>query len=81
VAVAWKAPFGKTDSRARELLQSGNVMWGLDDEEEVFGLYGVPYQPVSILVTHDKIIRTGWVGALGEVKLRAELDALLATAP
>lgn len=81
MAVAWKADFASTEQTANDLLPSGNVMWGLDEEQEVFGLYGIPYQPVSVLVTHDKIIKTTWNGALGEAELRAELDALLATAP
>lgn len=81
MAVAWKADFARTESAANELLASGNVMWGLDEPGDIFGLYGVPYQPVSVLVTHDKIIKTTWAGALGEADLRTELDALLATAP
>jgi len=81
VAVAWKAPFDKTESRAQELLPSGNILWGLDEAETVFGLYGIPYQPASVLVTHDKIIKTSWAGALGDEALRAELDSLLATVP
>lgn len=69
-----------TSSRAAQLLTSGNVLWGLDAEEAVFSAYGVPYQPVSVLITHDGIVKTSWAGAVGEAELRAELDALVATA-
>ena len=69
-----------TASRAGQLLTSGNVLWGLDAEEAVFSAYGVPYQPVSVLITHDGIVKTSWAGAVGEADLRAELDALVATA-
>jgi hypothetical protein len=69
-----------TASRAAELLTSGNVRWGLDAEEAIFAAYGVPYQPVSYLITHDGIVKTSWAGAVGEAELRAELDALVATA-
>lgn len=80
LAVAWKGSLEDTTARAEQLLTSGNVLWGLDVEEEVFSAYGVPYQPVSVLVTHDGIVKTSWAGAVGEVELRAELDALVATA-
>lgn len=69
-----------TASRAAQLLTSGNVLWGLDAEEAIFSAYGVPYQPVSVLITHDGIVKTSWAGAVGEADLRAELDALVATA-
>ena len=69
-----------TSSRAAQLLTSGNVLWGLDAEEAIFSAYGVPYQPVSVLITHDGIVKTSWAGAVGEAELRSELDALVATA-
>jgi len=78
--VAWKGSMADTASRAAQLLTSGNVLWGLDAEEAVFSAYGVPYQPVSVLITHDGIVKTSWAGAVGEADLRAELDALVATA-
>ncbi len=78
--MAWKGSMEDTSSRAAQLLTSGNVLWGLDAEEAVFSAYGVPYQPVSVLITHDGIVKTSWAGAVGEAELRAELDALVATA-
>jgi hypothetical protein len=75
VAIGWNASFAKTEARAKELLTSGNVMWGLDEEAEIFKLYGVPYQPVSVLVANGKIIQA-WRGAVGEEALRAALDNL-----
>ncbi len=78
--MAWKGSMADTASRAAQLLTSGNVLWGLDAEEAVFSAYGVPYQPVSVLITHDGIVKTSWAGAVGEADLRAELDALVATA-
>lgn len=78
--MAWKGSVEDTASRAAQLLTSGNVRWGLDAEEAVFSAYGVPYQPVSVLITDDGIVKTSWAGAVGEADLRAELDALVATA-
>lgn len=80
LAVAWKGSLADTAAKAEQLLTSGNVLWGLDETEVVFSAYGVPYQPVSVLITHDGIIKTSWAGAVGEAELRAELDALVATA-
>jgi len=51
------------------------VIWGLDEEAEVFNLYGVSYQPVSVLVANGKVIQS-WRGAAGEEALRVALDNL-----
>lgn len=80
LAVAWKGTEEDTRTRAGELIPSGRIAWGLDAAEEVFQLYGIPYQPASVLVTHDGIVLNQWAGAVGEDQLRAELDALAATA-
>lgn len=75
VAVAWKASFEKTLSRANELLGSGVIQWGLDAEEAIFEAYGVPYQPVTVMIV-DGVIIDQWPGALGEDALREKLDLL-----
>ena len=51
--------------------------WGLDDS--IWELYGVPYQPYTVLITGDDVILTEWFGAVSEEALRAELDRLVAT--
>ncbi len=80
VAVAWKGSAEDTAERAGELIPSGNILWGLDEEQLIFSAYGVPYQPVSVLITHDGIVKTSWAGTRSEADLRAELDALVDTA-
>ena len=75
LAVAWNSSFAKTESRAKELLTSGNVLWGLDEKAEIFNLYGVRYQPVSVLIANGKIIQV-WRGSAGEGALRSALDNL-----
>lgn len=79
LAVAWKGTEEATRARAGELIPSGRIPWGLDAEENVFQLYGIPYQPASVLITHDGIVLNSWAGAVGEDQLRTELDALAAT--
>ena len=80
VAPAWKSSFVLTESRAEELFLSGNIMWGLDQEQEVFALYGVPYQPATVLIGADGTIVEAWPGARGEDALRASIENLLAVA-
>ncbi len=81
VAVAWKGSEEATASRAAEILPSGSVRWGLDAEEAIFDAYGVPYQPVTVLITHDKIVKASWPGLRDESAIRAEIEDLMATAP
>lgn len=78
VAPAWKSDFDRTHTRALELFISEKVMWGLDEDEDIFDKYGVPYQPVTVLITNDKRVYTSWTGVKSEEEIRAELDALLA---
>jgi hypothetical protein len=78
VAPAWKASFGATADRAAELMPSGLISWGLDESERVFQAFGVPYQPVTVLIGADGTIVDSWAGARGEDEIRAALDTLLA---
>ena len=61
-------------------MPSGDIMWGLDEDQDIFQLYGVPYQPVTVLIAHDRTIFTGWPGVMDEREIRAALDALIALA-
>ncbi len=75
VAVAWKGSFARTLERANELLNSGVIQWGLDTDEVVFAAYGVPYQPVTVMIAGGVIVDQ-WPGVLGEEALRQKLDLL-----
>ena len=77
VAPAWRSSFEATETRAAELFQSGEIIWGLDEEEEIFGLYGVPYQPVTVLIAADKTVVESWDGLRPEEDIRAALDDLI----
>lgn len=78
VAPAWKSSFALTEARAEELFQSGQIMWGLDEEEEIFQLYGVPYQPVTVLIAADQTVVEAWDGLRAEEEIRTALDELIA---
>jgi hypothetical protein len=78
LAVAWKGTPEDTAERAAQIMPSGRVLWGLDADEEVFALYGVPYQPVTVLIGADKTIVDAWPGVLDEDEIRAKLDSLVA---
>jgi hypothetical protein len=78
VAPAWKSSFEATADRADELFQSGEILWGLDEEEEIFALYGVPYQPVTVLIAGDETVVEAWDGLRPEQEIRGALDGLIA---
>lgn len=77
VAPAWKSSFELTEARAEELLVSGEIMWGLDADEEIFALYGVPYQPVTVLIAADRTVVEAWPGIRAEADIRSALDDLI----
>lgn len=78
MAPAWKSSFEATADRADELFQSGQILWGLDEEEEIFALYGVPYQPVTVLIAGDGTVVEAWDGLRPEEEIRGALDGLIA---
>ena len=78
IAVGWKSSFDATASRAAELMPSGAIRWGLDEGEEVFSAYGVPYQPVTVLITGTDVEVARWPGARSETEIRQALDDLIA---
>lgn len=77
LAPAWKGTFPATEQRAKELLPSGVVKWGLDVEESVFLAFGVPYQPQTVLIAADGTIFDSWAGARDEASMREALEALV----
>ena len=77
VAPAWKSSFELTEARAAELFRSGDIQWGLDTHEDVFRLYGVPYQPVTVLIAGDKTVVEAWDGLRAEEDIRSALDNLI----
>ncbi len=77
VAPAWKGTLEDTTARAAEILPSGAVKWGLDAEEQIFAAYGVPYQPMTFLISADKQVVDTWSGIRSEEELRAALDRLI----
>lgn len=77
VAPAWKSSFEATQDRANELFQSGMIQWGLDEDQEIFELYGVPYQPVTVLIAADDTVVEAWAGLRDESEIRAALDNLI----
>ncbi len=78
VAPAWKGTAEATAQRAAELMGWGNIQWGLDEGEKIFQAYGVPYQPVTVLIGANKTIVDVWAGIRPKAEVKAALDAMLA---
>jgi len=77
VAPAWKSDFVSTQTRAEELFLSGQIKWGLDEREEIFALYEVPYQPVTVLIAGDRTILDTWPGLREEAEIREAIENLI----
>jgi hypothetical protein len=81
LAPAWKGTLPATTDRAKQLLPSGVIRWGLDVNEAVFQAYGVPYQPVTVLIAADGTIFEAWAGFRDEAGIRGSLDQLVSDGP
>lgn len=55
-------------------------MWGLDADQVIFEVYGVPYQPVTVLIAHDDTVVEAWPGIRSEDEIRAALENLITLA-
>jgi hypothetical protein len=77
LAPAWKGTLPATTNRAKELMPSGVIQWGLDEREAVFEAFGVPYQPVTVLIAADGTIFESWAGFRDEESIRQALDSLV----
>jgi hypothetical protein len=76
IAVAGRSNnFDKTSQRAKELFH--RLDWGLD--QSIWELYGVPFQPHTVLITGNDIVLDSYFGVGSEDELRAALDRLVAT--
>lgn len=74
VAVAGRSSLLASRARVGVWFDPERILWGYDDD--LWGLYGVPGQPRTFLISSDDVIVGGWFGRLGEAELRAELDRL-----
>ena len=80
MAPAWKGSQGATTAAGNSFFKSGNVYWGLDEDEDIFAKYGIPYQPVTILIAHDGTVLTEWAGLKDDAEIEAWLNEMIALA-
>jgi hypothetical protein len=75
VAVAGRSSPEASADRVGDWFSPDRIDWGYSDD--VWALYGVPGQPVSVLITGDDFEVARWFGEASESDMRAELDRLL----
>ena len=73
--MAWLGSYEATAERAAELLPSGLVRWGLDDDRSIFSAFEIPGQPATVLVAQGVEIGR-WFGARGEDGIREAFENL-----
>jgi hypothetical protein len=73
LAVAGRSTPEASQQRVGVWFSPDRILWGYSDE--LWDLYGVPYQPVSVLITSDGYEVNRWYGEASEESLRDELVA------
>jgi len=76
LAVAGRSTLEASAAKVGDWFSPDRLLWGYSDD--VWALYGIPGQPVSVLITSDGYEVARWFGAAGEAELRAALDQLVA---
>lgn len=78
VAVGGSGTLAATGERANEWMPSGRVLWGLDESQHVWSLFGASGTPTTILLGPDGEVVAGWSGAVGEAGMREQIELLVA---
>ena len=78
IAPVWRSVPESAVEAAAQLMPSGAIRWGLDNEEIIFGFYGVPYQPVTILIAADGTVYDQWAGVRKADDIRSAIDGVIA---
>lgn len=76
LAVAGRSTPEASAERVGDWFSADRLMWGYSDD--LWALFGVPGQPVSVLLTSDGFEVDRWFGQASEADLRAALDQLIA---
>lgn len=79
VAPVWKSAEEHVRTAVNDLMPSGAIKWGLDIERDIFALYAVPYQPVTIVIDRGRNVVEAWAGVRSEERIRAILDGFAPT--
>jgi len=75
VAVAGRSSLGASAERVGVWFSPDRILWGYSDD--IWALYGIPGQPVSVLVTVGGFEVDRWFGASPESDIRVALDRLV----
>ena len=75
LAVAAKGTLDAT-AQAADALFTDNLQWGLDEDQLVWDLYGVPGQPATVLIAQGVVVDM-WFGVNDAEFLRERLDRLV----
>ena len=67
-----------TAERAQEWIPSGRILWGLDDSQHVWSIFGVSGTPTTVLIGPDGEVIAGWAGERGEAGMREAIELLIA---
>ncbi len=64
--------------RAHEWMPSGRISWGLDEDQDVWALFGARGTPTTVVMAADGRVVAAWTGEAGELGMRAAIEAAIA---
>lgn len=78
LAVGGSGTLEATAQKAVEWMPSGRVLWGLDESQHIWSLFGASGTPTTVMLGPDGEVFGGWSGARGEEAMREQIELLLA---
>lgn len=81
--IAFLAVGGSSDrdqiaTRAAEWIPSGRVQWGLDEDQDVWALFGARGTPTTVVIATDGRVVAAWSGEAGAFGIRRAIDEAIA---
>ena len=78
VAVGGSSDRGKIAARAEEWIPSGRIQWGLDEDQDVWALFGARGTPTTVVLASDGRVVAVWSGETGAAGMRQAIDLAIA---
>ncbi len=74
VAIGGSSDRGKIASRAEDWIPSGRIQWGLDEDQDVWALFGARGTPTTVVLGSDGRVVAAWSGAAGAEGMREAIE-------
>lgn len=74
VAVGGASDRAKISERAGQWIPSGRIQWGLDEDQDVWALFGARGTPTTVVLAADGRVVAAWAGEASAEGMRQAIE-------